>query len=102
MTPSKHALEHPQVTAGGGGSGSRRRRSCARAGGVRSHRSGRNIHSDCRSCGVLRLDVGYLMVLQEFPFYHPLDHHDNLWGIPTTVKSCPRNADDLLKNEVKN
>jgi hypothetical protein len=42
------------------------------------------------------------MVLQELPACHLLDYHHNLWGISTTVKSCPRNADDLMKHEVKN
>jgi hypothetical protein len=71
-------------------------------GGAGSRRSGRNIHSDGWGCRVLRLEVGYLMVLQEFPSCHPLDHHHNLWGIPTTAMRCPGNADDLLKDEVKN
>jgi hypothetical protein len=71
-------------------------------GGARSHRSRRNIHSDGRSYQVLRLKVGDLMVLQELPFGHLLDHHHNLWGIPTTAKSYPRNADDLLMHKVKN
>jgi hypothetical protein len=69
--------------------------------GARSHRRGRNIHNDGRSCQVLRLEVDYLMVLQEFPACDPLDHHHNLWGISTTVKSCHKNADNLCQHESK-
>jgi hypothetical protein len=42
------------------------------------------------------------MVLQELNLRHLLNHHHDLWGVPTTAKSCTRNADDLLKNEVEN
>jgi hypothetical protein len=69
---------------------------------VRSHRRGGNVHSDGRSCRVLGLEVGDLMVLREPPSGDPLDHHHNLWDIPTIAESYPRNADDLLKHEVKN
>jgi hypothetical protein len=47
-------------------------------GGARSHRGGDSIHGDGRSCRVLRLEVGDLMVLQELLSGHPLDHHHNL------------------------
>jgi hypothetical protein len=42
------------------------------------------------------------MVLQELNLGHLLDYHHDLWGVCTTVKSCHGDADDLLKNEVKN
>jgi hypothetical protein len=49
----------------------------------------------------LRLEVGDHLVLQELPSDDPPNHHHDLWGIPTTVESCPRNDDDLLKHEIK-
>jgi hypothetical protein len=88
-TPGEHALDHPQDTARGGGGGGRRRSSCVRASGARSRITGGNIHRDDWSCWVLRLEIGYLMVLQEVLLCHLLDHHHNLWGIPTAVKSGP-------------
>jgi hypothetical protein len=69
--------------------------------GVRSHRGGGNIHYDGRSCRVLRLEIGDLMVLQELLSGDPLNHHYDLWGIPTTAESCPGNVDDLLKHKGK-
>jgi hypothetical protein len=67
-----------------------------------SSRRGRgNIYRDGRSYQVLGLEVDDLIVLQEFPISDPLNHHHDLWGIPTTAESCPGNTDDLLKHKVK-
>jgi hypothetical protein len=41
------------------------------------------------------------VVLQEINPEYPLNHHHDLCGIPTTVKSCPWDTDDLMKYVVK-
>jgi hypothetical protein len=99
MAPSEHTLEHPQDTAGGGRRGSRRRRSCARVCRARSSRGGRDILGDDGGCRKLWLEIGDLMVLQELNFGHLLDHHHDLWGIPTAAKDIPGDADNLGQHE---
>jgi hypothetical protein len=77
-TPSKHDLKHPKNTTRGGRRAGQRWSSRDGTGRVRNRRIGGNIHSDGRSCRVMRLAVGDLMVLQELSAGHPLNQHHNL------------------------
>jgi hypothetical protein len=101
-TPSKHALKHLEDTAGGG----RRRAGQRRSSYAKTSRPRRSwgeghIPGNDRSYRELGFEIGNLMVLQELNLGNYLNHHLDLWGIPTTTECCPRDTDYLLNHVVK-
>jgi hypothetical protein len=41
------------------------------------------------------------MILQKINLGDPPYHYHDLWGVPTVVKGSPRNANNLLEDEIK-